>query len=49
MKNIYLATLLIFHGLTMEYLDTFMFYFEVVHRTYDYVLDAQKLNILSLV
>ena len=43
MKNINPATMPNFHGFTTEDRNTFLFKF-VVYRTYDYVLDAQKLK-----
>jgi hypothetical protein len=45
MKNIPHSTLPNFHGLSKEYLDTFLFEFEILCRSYDYVSDAQKLNL----
>ena len=45
MKNINPSSLTKFHGIALEYPDTFIFEFEVVCRTYDYRSDAKKLNI----
>ena len=45
MKNISPSTLPHFHGLTSEDLDTFMFEFAIVCRTYDYTSDDQKLKL----
>jgi hypothetical protein len=45
MKNIPHSALPTFHGLSKEDPDTFLFEFDVLCRSYDYVLDAQKLNI----
>jgi hypothetical protein len=45
MKNIPHSTLPNFHGLSKEDLDTFLFEFDVLCRSYDYVTDAQKLNL----
>ena len=39
------TTLPNFHGLIIEDLDIFLFKFEIVCRTYDYHLDAQKLKL----
>ena len=36
-----------FHGLSKEYLDTFLFEFDVLCRSYDYAIDAHKLNLFS--
>jgi hypothetical protein len=45
MNNIPLSTLPNFHGLSKEYPETFLFKFNVLCRSYDYVLDAQKLKL----
>jgi hypothetical protein len=45
MKNIPHSTLPNFHGLSKEDLDTFLFEFDVLCRSYDYVSDAQKLKL----
>jgi hypothetical protein len=45
MKNIPHSSLPKFHGLSKEDHDTFLFEFDVLCRSYDYVTDAQKLNI----
>ena len=47
MKNISPSTLPHFHGLTTKYLDTFLFYFLVICRTYDYTNDEHKLKLFS--
>jgi hypothetical protein len=43
-KPIPLATLPNFHGLVSEYLDTFLFEFDIVCQGYDYTMEAQKLK-----
>lgn len=45
MKNINPSTLPHFHGLTTEDLNTFLFEFVVICRTYDYAEDEQKLKL----
>jgi hypothetical protein len=45
MKNIPHSTLPNFHGLSKEDPDTFLFEFDVLCRSYDYVTDAQKLKL----
>jgi hypothetical protein len=45
MKNIPHSTLPNFHGLVTEDLDTFLFEFDVLCRSYDYIYDAHKLNL----
>jgi len=45
MNNINLFVLPHFHGLIIEDIDTFVFEFEFVCRTYDYTLDTQTLNL----
>jgi len=40
MKNIPLSSLPSFQGMTVEDLDTFLFEFHVLCRTYDYTIDA---------
>jgi hypothetical protein len=45
MKNIHHSSLPKFHGLSKEDLDTFPFEFDVLCKSYDYVIDAHKLNI----
>ena len=45
MKNISPSPLPHVHGLTTEDLDTFMFEFVVLCRTYDYTEDEQKLKL----
>ena len=45
MKNISPSALPHFHGVTTEDLDTFLFEFVVLCRTYDYTEDEQKLKL----
>jgi len=45
MKNIPLSSLPSFQGMTMEDPDTFLFEFDVLCRSYDYTIDAQKLKL----
>jgi hypothetical protein len=45
MKNIPHSTLSNFHGLSKEDPNTFLFEFDVLCRSYDYVSDAHKLNL----
>ena len=45
MKNISPSVLPNFHGLRTEDPETFLFEFEVVCRTYDYLDDSQKLKL----
>lgn len=45
MKNIPLSSLPSFQGMTIEDTDTFLFEFDALSRSYDYVLDAQKLKL----
>lgn len=45
MKNIRFSTLPSFQGLNVEDLDTFLFEFDVLWRSYDYTLDDQKLKL----
>lgn len=45
MKTIPLSALPNFHGLHTEDPHTFLFEFDVVCRSYDYITDAQKLKI----
>lgn len=45
MKNISPSTLPHFRGLTTEDLDTFLFEFFVLFRTYEYAEDEQKLKL----
>lgn len=45
MKNISPSTLPNFHGLRSEDYETFLFEFEVLCRSYDYLDDAQKLKL----
>jgi hypothetical protein len=47
MKNIPHSSLLNFHGLSKEDPDTFLFEFDVLCRSYDYVPDAQKLKLFT--
>lgn len=45
MKNIPLSSLPFFQGMTVEDPDTFLFEFDVLYRSCDYVSDAQKLKL----
>ena len=45
MKNIHLSSLPSFQGMTEEDPDTFLFEFDVQCRSYEYKVDAQKLNL----
>ena len=45
MKNISPSILPDFHGLRNEDPETFLFEFEVLCRSYDYLLDTQKLKL----
>jgi hypothetical protein len=45
MKNIPHSSLPNFHGLSKEDPNTFLFKFNVLCRSHDYMLDAQKLNV----
>ena len=45
MKHIPHSALPNFHGMESEYLDTFLFEFDVLCSSYDYVTDQQKLKI----
>jgi len=45
MKNIPLSTLPSFHGLSSEDTDEFLFKFDILCRSYDYVNNAQKINL----
>ena len=45
MKNISPSALPHFHGLTIEDADTFLFEFDVMCQTYDYVEDEKKLKL----
>ena len=45
MKNISPQVLPRFHGKAIEDLDEFIFKFDILCRSYDYVTDAQKLKI----
>ena len=47
MKNIPLSTLPNFHGLSSEDPDEFLFEFDILCRSYDYVSNAQKLKLFS--
>ena len=44
-KNIIPLTLPHFHGLTNKDPNTFLFEFVVIHQTYDYAKDEQKLKL----
>lgn len=45
MKAIPLQNLFNFHGMAYEYLDAFLFEFDVLCRGYDYTTDPQKLKL----
>ena len=45
MKNIPPSTLPDFHGMTSEDPDSFLFKFDILCRSYNYVRDAQKLKL----
>jgi hypothetical protein len=45
MKNIPLSALPNFHGLSIEYLDEFLFEFDILCRSYDYTTTTQKLKL----
>jgi hypothetical protein len=45
MKNISLSALPNFHGLSFEDPDEFLFKFDILCRSYDYISNAQKLNL----
>lgn len=45
MKNIPLSSLPSFQGMTVEDPNTFLFEFDVLCRSYDYISDAQKLKL----
>ena len=44
MKNIPHSTLLNFHGMESEELDTFLFEFDVLYGSYDYIMNRHKLK-----
>ena len=44
MKNIPLSALPNFHGLASEEPDEFLFEFDILCRSYDYISDTQKLK-----
>ena len=44
MKNIPHSTLLNFHGMESEELDTFLFEFDVLYGRYDYIMNRHKLK-----
>ena len=48
MKNISPSALPHFHGLTTEDPDTFLFEFDVICQTYDYIDDEKKIKIVSI-
>ena len=48
MKNIPLSSLPSFQGMTVEDLDTFIFEFDVLCRSYDYTSDAHKLKLFHV-
>jgi len=45
MKAIPLQYILTFHGLTSEYLDAFLFEFDVLCKGYDYTTNPKKLKL----
>jgi hypothetical protein len=45
MKNIPLSALPNFHGLSSEDPDEFLFEFDILCRSYDYISNAQKLKL----
>ena len=45
MKNIMLSTRPNFHGMSSEDLDEFLFEFDILYRSYDYVSDIQKIKV----
>lgn len=45
LQNIPGSSLLKFHGLVTEYLDTFLFEFDILCRSYDYTTDTHKLKL----
>jgi hypothetical protein len=45
MKNIPLSSLPTFKGMSTEYLDLFLFEFDILCRSYNYSDDAQKLKL----
>lgn len=45
LKNILASSLPKFYGLVTEDPDTFLFGFDVLHRSYDYTIDAHRQNI----
>jgi len=49
MKNISPSILPNFHGVRHEDLETFLFEFEVLCRSYDYLLDSQKLKLFPTI
>jgi hypothetical protein len=44
MKNINPYALPHFHGIVYEYFDTFLFYFSLICKTYDYIIYEKKLK-----
>jgi len=48
MKNIPPSTIPIFHGLTNEDLDAFLFQFEVLCRGYGYCTNSKNLNVFPI-
>ena len=47
MKNINPLILLTFHGMSTEDPDAFLFEFNILCRSYNYINDAQKLKLFS--
>jgi len=48
MKNIPLSSLPTFRGMSTEYLDLFLLEFDILCRSYNYLDDAQKLNLFPI-
>lgn len=48
MNNIPLSSLPSFQGMIVEDLDAFLFEFDVLCRSYDYTIDAQKLKLFPV-
>ena len=45
MKNIPLSSLPHFHGMSIEYLDLFLFEFDILCRSYNYTDNTQKIKL----
>jgi hypothetical protein len=48
MKNIPPSTLPHFHGMSSKDLDSFLFEFDILRRSYNYVRDAQKIKLFPI-